>query len=55
MFLDREWTGVESDTKDFDIGEDAGPETAKGEGKQLSYNLDMDAQISMSDCVRSPQ
>ena len=39
MFLDGEGAGVEGDAKDLDVGEEAGPEAAEGEGQQLGDNL----------------
>ena len=58
MLLDRERTRVDRDTKDFDVGDDARPETTEGEGEQLGDNLEeahADARISISDRARSPQ
>ena len=39
MLLDGEWTGVERDTKDLDVGEETCPEATDGEGEQLGDNL----------------
>ena len=39
MLLDGEWTGVEGDTKDLDVGEETCPEATDGEGEQLGDNL----------------
>ena len=39
MLLDGEGAGVNRDAKDLDVGDDACPETAKGEGEQLGDNL----------------
>ena len=52
MLLDGEGAGVEGDAKDLDVGEEAGPEAAEGEGQQLGDNLEG---ISISDRVRSAQ
>ena len=42
MLLDREWSGVERDTKDLYPRYDARPETEEREGDQLSYDLRCD-------------
>ena len=42
MLLDREWSGVERDTKDLYPRYDARPETEEREGDQLGYDLRCD-------------
>lgn len=39
MLLDREWAGVEVNTKDLPVGKKSGPGTTDREGQQLGDNL----------------
>ena len=50
MLLDGEWTGVERDTKDLDVGEETCPEATDGEGEQLGDNLG-EAPVRSTQCA----
>ena len=39
VFLDGKWSGVERDTEDLDLRNDACPESEEREGYELGYDL----------------